>query len=185
MTLYLIRHAQADERGAKYPDDSQRPLVEKGHKQAKALAKALDVLDVELDRLFSSPYTRALETAKPLVKRAKTEEVETLSELITPRYPQLLVQLVDNLERSDTSSAASSDASSDTSVTNGISGDFCVALVGHEPYLSKLTSYLLTGDETRVNFKFKKGMVVQLGGALSAGGMTLHMILPASLYRRL
>ena len=149
MTLYLIRHAQADERGAKYPDDAQRPLVEKGHKQAKALARALDILTVELDRLFSSPYIRALETAKPLTKRAKTGEVETLFELTTPRYPQLLVQLVDNLERDITTG--------NINVTNGVSGDFCVALIGHEPYLSKLTSYLLTGDETRVNFKFRKG----------------------------
>ena len=170
MTLYLIRHAQADERGAKYPDDSQRPLVEKGHKQAQALARALDILDVTFDRLFSSPYTRALETAEPLAKRLRSGELETLSELGTPRYPQLLVQLVDNLERS---------------VTDGVSGDFYVALVGHEPYLSGLTSYLLTGDETRVNFKFKKAMVVQLGGSLSAGGMTLHMVLPASLYKKL
>ena len=174
MTLYLIRHAQADERGPqnspKYPDDSQRPLVEKGHKQAEALAKALGVLDVEFDKLFSSPYKRALETAKPLENSLRSGELETLSELTTPHYPQLLAQLVDNVERN---------------VTNGVSSDFSVALVGHEPYLSELTSYLLTGDKARVNFKFKKAMVVQLGGALSAGGMTLHVVLPASIYKKL
>ena len=174
MTLYLIRHAQADERGPqnspKYPDDSVRPLTKKGHKQAQALVEALDILDIRLDRLFSSPYKRALETAEPLTKRLRSGELETLTELTKPRYPQLLVQLVDNVERS---------------VTDGVASDLCVALVGHEPYLSELTSYLLTGDENRVNFKFKKAMIAQLGGALSAGGMTLHMILPASIYKKL
>ena len=38
LTLYLIRHAQAGKPGPKYPDDSKRPLLEKGFKQAQTLA---------------------------------------------------------------------------------------------------------------------------------------------------
>ena len=169
MTLYLIRHAQADERGPqyspKYPDDSLRPLIEKGQEQAKALAKALGILDIKFDRLFSSPYTRALETAQPLSERLEVS-VEMLTELTSSDYPQLLTKLVDNLD-------------------HNVEADVHIALVGHEPYLSELTSYLLAGDIHGVNLKFKKAMLVQLTGALGARTMTLRMMLPASVYKKL
>ena len=181
VTLYLIRHAQADERGPKYPDDSLRPLIAKGHKQAKALAKALEVLDIRLDRLCSSPYTRALETAEPLGKKLD-KEIETLSELTSSRYPQLLAQLVD--KPVDNGASRPVDKGVDNSSSN-VTDDSHVALIGHEPYLSELTSYLLTGDAWEVSLKFKKAMLVQLSGPLEAGKMRLHMMLPASVYKKL
>ena len=165
MTLYLIRHAQADERGSKYPDDSRRPLTAKGQEQAKALAKALEILGVRFGKLFSSPYTRALETAQPLSERLEVK-VKMLSALTSSDYPQLLEQLVNSLGH---------DAKRDVQV----------ALVGHEPYLSELTSYLLTGDVHEVGLKFRKAMLVQLMGPLEAGTMTLKMMLPASVYKKL
>ncbi len=188
MTLYLIRHAQADARGPKYPDDSLRPLVAKGHKQAKALARAFHVLGVRLDRLFSSPYTRALETAQPLGEQLEVK-VETLAELTSSRYPQLLGRLVDkgvdkgvdNLMHEGASEPV--DKGVDNSRSSTADGAH-VALVGHEPYLSELTSYLLTGDAWEVSIKFKKAMVVQLGGRLEAGKMTLQMMTPVSVYRK-
>ena len=181
MTLYLIRHAQADERGPKYPDDRLRPLVSKGHKQAKTLAKALGVLDVRFDRMFSSPYTRALETAQPLGERVD-QRIETLSELTSSRYPQLLSQLVDNLTNKGSGEPV------DKAVDNpadDVGDDVHVALVGHEPYLSELTSYLLTGDAWGVGIRFKKAMLVQLVGSLEEGEMTLQMALPARVYKKL
>ena len=180
MTLYLIRHAQADERGPQYPDDSLRPLVTKGHKQAKALAKALEILDIRVDRLCSSPYTRALETAEPLSERLN-QEIEILSELTSSRYPQLLARLVDKLV--DNGSSRPVDKGVDN-LASSVTDDFRVALVGHEPYLSELTSYLLTGDAWEVSLKFKKAMLVQLSGPLEEGKMTLHMVLPASVYKK-
>ena len=188
MTLYLIRHAQADERGPqdspKYPDDSLRPLVAKGQEQAKALARALEVLNVTFDRLFSSPYVRALETAEPLRERS-LKEVATLSELTSSRYPQLLTQLVDNLVSNPVDKVLNKPV--DKAVDNLASyvvSDLCVALVGHEPYLSELTSYLLTGNPSKVNLKFKKAMIVQLAGDLKAGNMTLLMMMSARAYKR-
>ena len=178
MTLYLIRHAQADGRGPQYPNDSLRPLVAKGHKQAEALAKALEILDIRFDRLCSSPYTRALETAEPLTERLN-QKIETLSELTSSRYPQLLARLVPV----DNGSSRPVDRGVDN-LDDNVTDDFRVALVGHEPYLSELTSYLLTGDAWEVALKFKKAMLVQLSGPLEAGKMTLHMMLPASVYKK-
>ena len=179
MTLYLIRHAQADEHGPKYPDDSRRSLIAEGRRQAKALAKALGRLEIAFDRLFSSPYIRALETAEPLAKRCRTQKVDVLSDLATSRYPQLITQLGDNLGKHEP-------VDKDVDNTKRIPSDeLRVALVGHEPYLSELTSYLLTGDVGAVNLKFKKAMVVQLRGKVEAGAMTLHMVVPARVYKKL
>ena len=185
VTLYLIRHAQADERGPRYPDDSLRPLVSKGHKQTRALAKALEILNIRFDRVFSSPYTRALETAKPLAGRLEAAGIEHLSELTSPNYPQLLTQIVDNLvDKSVNKHAGEPVDKGVDNLANRAAGDLRVALVGHEPYLSDLTSYLLTGDTDKVELKFKKAMVVQLRGELKAGGMTLQMMLPARVYKK-
>lgn len=157
--LYLIRHASADERGPEYPDDSKRPLIAKGHKQAKALARLLEVCDIKLDRLFSSPYTRAAQTAEPLSAALKKGQgVQYLDSLADDNYPQLLVDIREWL---DTTHEA-------------------IALVGHEPYMSELGSYLLTGNEVSVNIRFKKAAMLSVAGTLAPGEMSLQAFVPVS-----
>ncbi len=63
MLLYVIRHAEPI-----YEPDS---LTEKGHLQAEALGKRLSVNG--LDKIFSSPMNRALQTAKPICERLGIE----------------------------------------------------------------------------------------------------------------
>jgi phosphohistidine phosphatase len=58
--LWLLRHAEAAD-GA--PDD-ERPLTERGARQADAAGMALARLDVHLDVCLSSPKLRALQTAQ-------------------------------------------------------------------------------------------------------------------------
>ena len=162
MTVYLIRHARAAERGAEYPDDSQRPLIEKGHAQAKTLAKVFETLAITLDRLFSSPYIRAAQTAEPLSTCLKHgRRVQYLEALASDDYTQLLYDLKESLEVKDE----------------------VVALVGHEPYLSELASLLLT-DSQSLDTAFKKAAFMQLSGSLAPGEMTLHTFVPASVYKR-
>lgn len=163
ITLLLIRHALADERGPNYPDDSLRPLVDKGHQQAAALAETLSALAINLDRLFTSPYRRALETAEPLVSCVATGKLEPLEALADEDYPQLLAELEAQLA----------------------DGAETVALVGHEPYLSELASLLLVGDPQAVEIDFKKAALMVLTGPLAPGQMSLAMMLPPRVYRRL
>ncbi len=54
MRLYIIRHAEPA-----YPQDALTPL---GHRQAQALARRL--VGTGIDRIYSSPFRRALETAR-------------------------------------------------------------------------------------------------------------------------
>ena len=58
--LWLLRHAEAAE-GT--PDD-ERPLTERGARQAEAAGHALQQLGVSIDACLSSPKLRALQTAQ-------------------------------------------------------------------------------------------------------------------------
>jgi phosphohistidine phosphatase len=68
MQLYLIRHADAIPLGDNgVTQDSDRPLTPEGRDQCRSLAEALAHLKVHLDKLVTSPYLRARETAEGLL----------------------------------------------------------------------------------------------------------------------
>ncbi len=156
-TLYLIRHAQAGEPGPKYPDDSKRPLLDKGFKQAQTLADVFTKLEVQFDVLFLSPYTRAMQTAKPLEVCLRTRKIHYLDNLASSDYDGLLADIQKNTKKPK-----------------------IIAAVGHEPYLSELASYLL-GATIPINFK--KSAFMALSGKLEAGQMSLEMFMPYSVYK--
>ena len=58
--LWLLRHAEAADGS---PDD-ERPLTERGVRQAEAVGRALASLGVSIDACLSSPKLRALQTAR-------------------------------------------------------------------------------------------------------------------------
>jgi phosphohistidine phosphatase SixA len=78
VVILLARHAQAGRRGTAGPDDSRRPLDERGRQQAAALAAMLS--GRPLTRIATSPYRRCVETIEPLA-RAVGLEIELHDEL--------------------------------------------------------------------------------------------------------
>lgn len=64
MPLYLVRHAKAGSRSAWIGDDRDRPLVEEGWEQARALVARIAPL--QPSALLSSPYLRCVQTLQPL-----------------------------------------------------------------------------------------------------------------------
>lgn len=64
MSVFLIRHASAGDRGRWHTDDQQRPLDEKGHQQALQLAERF--AEHPLGAVWSSPATRCMQTVEPL-----------------------------------------------------------------------------------------------------------------------
>jgi phosphohistidine phosphatase len=58
--LWLLRHGDA----ADGSPDAERPLTEKGEKQARAAGSALHALGVKIDACLTSPRVRATETAR-------------------------------------------------------------------------------------------------------------------------
>ena len=163
LTLHLIRHASAAERGPNYPDDSKRPLSGKGLKQSQALCKFFKTLKLDPDRLFSSPYTRAAQTAEALETLLKKGPSHYLNSLADDDYDKLLADVHAGLEPQDKT----------------------IALVGHEPYLSELASYLLSGQSSTLSINFRKAALMTLRGRLAPKQMQLQWLVPSSIYKHL
>lgn len=163
MTLYLIRHAHAGQSNHEDPNDHLRPLSRKGQGQAARLERACPLLGLRFNRLFSSPYTRAAETAAPLARHVRGGRLEPLADLTGDDYPRLLEALGHTLKE----------------------GDITVGLVGHEPYLSGLAGYLLCGSSAALRIRFRKGMLIRLDGPLKPGQLELHSALTPTLLKQL
>ena len=69
-TLYLARHAKSS---WKYPelDDFERPLNNRGRRDAPAMGQILRKLKISPDLIISSPATRAATTARIIAEKIK------------------------------------------------------------------------------------------------------------------
>jgi phosphohistidine phosphatase len=140
MNLYIVRHATAVQRGTPgYEDDSQRPLTDAGRKRMKRIVNGLSEFGIELDAIVSSPYVRARDTAMILAKEFDMKDKVSLSDSLIPpgNFETLISEIREKYD-----------------VEN-------LALVGHEPMLSSLISWLTTGN-TAMKVVLRKGGVAFL-----------------------
>jgi broad specificity phosphatase PhoE len=93
-TLYLIRHADAGDRGAWLGDDHLRPLSKKGRRQSNGIATRLR--DEGITRLVSSSSLRCVETLNPLAD-ATGLSVETDARLYEGSDGSAALQVADEL----------------------------------------------------------------------------------------
>ncbi len=92
MTLFLVRHAHAGSRsGWSGDDDFDRPLSDKGRRQAAHFARA--VADRPIRRLWSSPAVRCIQTLDPLTSSLGLP-VEIASELTEGASADGAIQLL-------------------------------------------------------------------------------------------
>jgi phosphohistidine phosphatase len=156
MQLLLVRHASAETRDLRrWPNDALRPLTTRGKRRFRRAATGIAQLGIVPDLCLSSPYRRALQTAEILHERAGwPEPVKTAWLMPGRRQEQLLQQLAGRR-------------------------DGCVALVGHEPALGHLLSWLTTGNASAVRSRFRKGSVACLafGSVPAPGRGELHWLL--------
>jgi phosphohistidine phosphatase len=157
--VYLVRHAIAEPRdAARWPDDSQRPLTADGIARFRRAAQGLRRIVPTVDRVLSSPYPRAWQTAVLLRDEAGWPAPEAADELAGDRDPGDSMPLLE-----------------------GHGGS--LALVGHEPHLSMLASLVLTGDAESVRTDLKKGGVVAL--AYESGATQLRWTVTPKILRAL
>lgn len=80
MIIHLIRHAHAGNRKQWEGADELRPLSPRGEAQARAIARSL--ADVGVDRLWSSRFTRCVQTLDPLARQRglTIEAIDDLAE---------------------------------------------------------------------------------------------------------
>ncbi len=67
-TLFLVRHAKSSWNDAALPD-KDRPLNDRGRRDAPKMGERLAKRDVKPDLILSSPAMRALETAEIIAKK--------------------------------------------------------------------------------------------------------------------
>jgi phosphohistidine phosphatase len=134
MNLFLLRHAKACARSAKWRPDSARPLTREGEKKMFATARGIQSLDVSFDLILTSPYLRAFRTAEILGEVFEPKKVFETKNLIVEAEPKAVID-----EIAENFSALSQ-----------------IVLVGHEPFLSRLISILLSGTDD-LSIDLRKG----------------------------
>ena len=165
MRLLVIRHAIAEDRevfAATGRDDALRPLTAEGTRKMKRTARGLHELVPTVNRIVSSPYTRAAETAEILRREYELEAVDTARELEPPTAIGIVADWVGRLT------------------------DNTVAIVGHEPQLGRLVTCLVSGAD-RSGVEVKKGGVclIEFEQTPAAGNGRLRWSIPPGVLRDL
>lgn len=160
MDIYLVRHGIAGERDPeRWPDDSLRPLTRKGMRRFERAASGLVSLVPEVDIVLSSPYTRAWQTAS-ILEEAGWPSPLRFDALVRGEPGALIgaLQPYNDLHS--------------------------IALVGHEPHLSRFAASLLGRAPWG---ELRKGGVVLLSQPqlTLSGGATLEWYLPPRVLLRL
>jgi phosphohistidine phosphatase len=136
-TLFLVRHAPAEERGEKWPDDSRRPLTPAGVSSMRRIVRGLRRFDVEVDLILTSPFERAARTAEVLSAGLPSRaDVIALPALAPGTTPERTAAALGPYGRHS-----------------------ALALVGHEPDLGRLAGWLIGANTPLV---FKKGGVCRI-----------------------
>ncbi|MEQ1918619.1 MAG: histidine phosphatase family protein [Elusimicrobiota bacterium] len=164
MEIIFLRHAPAGERedwaGTGRPD-SERPLTMDGRKRAREAAKGLAKFIETADLVATSPWVRAKETAEIAAKALGAPLVES-NFLLPHRSPASIAGWL-----------------------SGLDGQR-VLLVGHEPHLSKVISWLMMGSGSRSIVGLKKAQALMLETKKAAAGSAILMwSLPPKALRRL
>lgn len=143
MQLWLVRHAVAAEREEFDGPDAERPLTAKGRRRFREFCDWLAAQTELPPTIVTSPLVRAAQTAAILAKSAGLKRSEIISsELLSPGVDvNLLMQF-----------ACSQFA---CSLSTGSPAAESVALVGHEPDMSRILTDLIGGGSVR----FGKGCI--------------------------
>ncbi|MEO8604027.1 MAG: phosphohistidine phosphatase SixA [bacterium] len=137
--LYLMRHGIAAEPAVGI-NDAHRALTDEGVRKTTRVAVGLKRLDMELDGILSSPYRRAEETARLVADVLDNNlAVELYPPLAAGAAPQDILKCLNPTGRVNR-----------------------LLLVGHQPDLGDLASYVLTGSASRASLPFKKAAVAAI-----------------------
>jgi phosphohistidine phosphatase len=149
--IYLVRHGLAGQFGD-YEDDAVRPLTEEGQKKTRKVAQRLLDFGVTFDRIYTSPYQRALQTAQ-ILQSVGLQSVGLGSTIEPALEPGL--EIYDDLHP-DGDQAVVLDR-----LANVRQLGLRVAIVGHEPDLSQLAATLVFGQPCD-NLTLKKAGIIGL-----------------------
>jgi phosphohistidine phosphatase len=150
MKLFLVQHGEACAKAV----DPDRPLTDRGRADVGRLADFLLKAGVRAERVIHSGKLRARQTAERLGDAIAPGVALEASGLINPN---------DNPKAFDWQSE---------------SWDRDTLVVGHLPFMARLVSHLVTGDEDRPVSAFQPGSVVCLEHDEDARWLVAWMIRP-------
>jgi phosphohistidine phosphatase len=154
--VLVIRHGPAGDPEAwkaEGRDDRLRPLSPDGKKDMREAACGLATLQPHVDIVASSPLVRAVQTAE-IVASEYGCEVVTVDALAPDQDPAKTLEWLGQQRSVST-----------------------VALVGHEPHLSALVSYMLAGTSSSFVELKKGGACLLEAVAFASGASTLKWLL--------
>jgi phosphohistidine phosphatase len=144
-------------------DDSLRPLTKAGKRKMKEVAAGLLEIVESLDVLAASPLVRAQQTAEIVAKAYGDIPVDTVQALSPGSDPSGLVDWLGEHASAE-----------------------LVAVVGHEPHLGMLVTWLMTeARESRVAVSKGGAALLEFSSRVTAGSATLQWLLTGSQLRRI
>ncbi|MGZ3333439.1 MAG: phosphohistidine phosphatase SixA [Gemmatimonadaceae bacterium] len=165
MQLLVIRHGIAENPSAVATgeDDSGPPLSKEGRKMMKHVAAGLRELVDKIDVIGASPLLRAQQTAKIVAKAYDDLPVATIEDLLPESDPPALMNWLRQHSKVEV-----------------------VAIVGHQPNLGRVVTWLMSGvKDPRVDLTKGGTCLLEFSGNVSAGNGTLQWLLTPSLLRRI
>lgn len=134
MRLYLVQHGQAVDKA----ENPERPLSDGGREDVRRVAAALARASVTPQKVLHSGKRRARETAEIFCAALNAGSAAQAVDGIAPNDPV-------------------------TDFAGGFGGEAADIMVcGHQPFMGKLVSHLLTGDEQSPCIEFLPGSVACL-----------------------
>ncbi|MGE0799442.1 MAG: histidine phosphatase family protein [Lautropia sp.] len=174
----MIRHAIAEDRDGFRQrtglDDSRRPLTEAGAAKMKRAARGLKQVAGPILLFATSPYTRAGATASIVVEHAGFPDPVEVQALQPDQHPSKFLEWLN------------SELGSNAAFTDADMEKATFAAVGHEPHLSRVIGWSLTGRDAPLGELRKGGAcLLMFSGKFSASSATVEWILKADHLRRL
>lgn len=151
MKLYLVQHAEAKSEDV----DPERSITPKGREDTISVARILKSLDLDVDQVRHSGKTRAKQTAGILAQQLS---------------PSGGVRKADGLGPVDDVQPVGDQITG---------GDQQLMLVGHLPFMERITGYLVAGDAEQKVVDFQNAGVVCL--AHNGEAWSVHWILTPEL----
>jgi len=155
MEIYFVRHGPAVQLSEEECPDADRPLSDEGKIKVRKAAKGLRNFADRFDKIYHSPLLRAVQTAEIMAEELECTEMTEETKLALPgAKPKALLNFIGlfpSLNR--------------------------LMIVGHEPSLSIMASYLLGSERSVV--EFKKGAICRIDAgpeqAFGSGRLIWHL----------
>ena len=150
MNIYLVQHGKPVPK----EEDSKRPLSAQGKEDVEKIASFLIKAGIEVNEIFHSGKTRARDTAEIIASKLNPDKKPLEKRGLSPLDEVKII--TEDIEQ--------------------IQNNFMI--VGHLPHLARLTSFLITGNESNQIVSFQQGSVVCLEKGEEGNWSIAWMLVP-------